>query len=121
MDKATPDLLDRFDGLVDVVPDANRKLVFGSPACLVAGNMFFGVHATGLFVRLPPEAARDLLAAGGAAFEPMPGRAMSGFYVLPAGLSDQDQWVRRSFDFARTLPPKPPKTPKTPKPPTTRP
>jgi hypothetical protein len=100
--KASPELLERFEQLVDLVGDADRKLVFGCPSCLVGGNMFFGVHATGLFVKLSPEAGTELLADGGKAFEPMPGRAMGGFYVLPDG--EVSDWVRRSYDYARTLP-----------------
>jgi hypothetical protein len=103
--KASPELVERFEQLVDVVPEADRKLVFGSPTCLVAGNMFFGVHPTGLFVKLPPDAAEELLAVGGSAFTPMPGRPMGGFYVLPEG-EDTADWVRRSYEFALTLPAK---------------
>ena len=106
MDRPAPELVARFEELVDVVPEADRKLVFGCPSCLVGGNMFFGVHATGLFVKLPEDAAAALLEAGGAPFEPMPGRAMGGFFVLPAALPGPEQWVRRSYDYALTLPAK---------------
>lgn len=100
--KAAPELVERFEQLVELVGDADRKLVFGCPSCLVGGNMFFGVHATGLFVKLPPDAGADLIGEGGRPFEPMPGRVMGGFYVLPDG--EVSRWVRRSYDFARTLP-----------------
>jgi hypothetical protein len=69
--------------------------------------MFFGVHAVGVFVKLPPDAGEQLLAEGGRPFEPMPGRPMGGFYVLPDG--DVADWVRRSYEYATTLPPKAPK------------
>lgn len=104
MEKPSPEFLERFEELVDVVPEADRKLVFGSPSCLVGGNMFFGVHSSGLFVKLSPEGGAELLADGGTPFEPMPGRAMGGFYVLPAG--DVTDWVRRAYDHALTLPAK---------------
>jgi hypothetical protein len=104
--KASAELVAHFEELVGVVPEADRKLVFGSPTCLVGGNMFFGVHATGLFVKLPPTAGHALLESGGWPFEPMPGRAMGGFFVLPPSLPDPEQWVRRSCDYALTLPPK---------------
>jgi hypothetical protein len=110
MEKASPELIGRFEELVDVVPEADRKLVFGSPTCLVGGNMFFGAHSTGLFVKLPPDAAAELLADGGTPFEPMPGRARGGFFILPSG--DVSDWVRRSYDYAVTLPAKKPKKPR---------
>lgn len=103
-DKPSPALVARFEELLDLVGDADRKLVFGCPSCLVGGNMFFGVHRTGLFVKLPPDVGQQLLAEGGGPFEPMPGRAMGGFFVLPDG--DVTDWVRRSYDYARSLPAK---------------
>ncbi|MDX6245608.1 MAG: hypothetical protein QOE76_3331 [Frankiales bacterium] len=107
MAKASDELIARYEELVDVVPGADRKLVFGSPTCLVGGNMFFGVHPTGLFVKLPAEAAEELLAEGGSAFMPMPGRPMGGFWTLPEG--DVTDWVRRSYEYALTLPAKKPR------------
>lgn len=104
-----PELLARYEDLLDVVPEADHKLVFGRPTCLVGGHMFFGVHPSGLFLRLPPPAAEELLAAGGAAFEPMAGRVMGGFFVLPADCPDTEQWVRRAYDHAVGMPPKTPR------------
>jgi hypothetical protein len=37
---------------------------------------------------------------------------MAGFVVLPASLPDQELWVRRSYDYAKTLPLKKPKATK---------
>jgi len=99
-------LVARYQDLVEVVADSDHKLVFGCPSRLVGGHMFFGVHATGLFLRLGDDDAAELLAAGGGRFEPMPRRAMGGFYVLPAHLPGQEGWVRRSYEHARSLPPK---------------
>lgn len=65
MSKVSPELLASFEELVEVVPEAQRKLVFGCPTCLVGGHMFFGVHATGLFVRWAVEAAAELCWLGG--------------------------------------------------------
>jgi len=104
MAKASAEAIARFESLAEVVPQADRKLVFGSPCCLVGGNMFFGVHATGVFVRLPPDQADELLAEGGRPFEPMPGRPMGGYVVVPDG--DVTDWVRRSYEYAKTLPSK---------------
>lgn len=110
MGKPSAEAVARFEELVDVVPDADRKLVFGSPTCLVGGNMFFGVHSTGMFVRLPPDQGDELLAEGGLPFTPMPGRPMGGFYLLPDG--DVTDWIRRSYAYALSLPAKPAKATK---------
>jgi hypothetical protein len=110
MDKPTDAQKARFEELAEVVPEADRKLVFGGPCCLVAGNTFFGVHAAGHFVKLPPDQAEELLAEGGAPFEPMPGRPMNGFYLLPE--NEPQHWIRRSYEYATTLPPKKPKAKK---------
>ena len=104
MAKASAADVARYEELLDVVEGADSKLVFGSPTCLVGGNMFFGVHSTGLFVKLAPDDGAELLAEGGGAFTPMPGRPMGGFYLLPDG--DVTDWVRRSYEYARTLPAK---------------
>jgi hypothetical protein len=104
MAKASAELIARFEELTEVVPDAERKLLFGCPAVSLGGYMFFGAHETGLFVKLGPEDADELLKDGGKAFEPMPGRAMGNFYTLPDG--DVADWVRRAHDHVKTLPPK---------------
>ena len=51
---------------------------------------------------------------GAAPFMPMPGRAMTGYTVLPASVVADDvairEWVGRAVAFGATLPPKVPKT-----------
>ncbi|MCU1600041.1 MAG: hypothetical protein JWO22_750 [Frankiales bacterium] len=102
----SPEQQELFDELAEVVPEADRRLVFGSPACVLGGYMFFGVHRTGAFVRLSPELGKELEAEGGRPFEPREGRAMGGFWTLPDG--DGTDWVRRSFEHTKDLPPKKP-------------
>ena len=60
-------------------------------------------------VRLGPDETDRVVAAGdGQPFEPMPGRPMSGYVLLPAGEVADDQaiegWVRRALGYAATLP-----------------
>jgi len=102
--KVSPELLAASEELVELVPEARRKLVVGSPTCLAGGHVFFGVHATGLFVRWAVEAAAELCWLGGRPLEAMAGRPMGGFSTLPVGLPGTEQWVRRSCDYARTVP-----------------
>lgn len=44
---------------------AERKAMFGCPAYFVNGNMFTGVFADSVFVRLPDDERRQALAAFG--------------------------------------------------------
>ena len=58
----------------------------------------------------------EVLGAGGRVFEPMPGRPMREYVVLPEAWREEPDrirdWVARSLDHADELPPKQPKTKK---------
>jgi TfoX/Sxy family transcriptional regulator of competence genes len=89
------------------------KQVFGHPAAFVRGHMFFGVFGDRLFLRLSPadrEAADRIPGFG--VFEPMPGRAMQEYRVIPPSLRAHPArvrpWVTRSLEHAAALPAKPP-------------
>lgn len=93
------------------------RLVFGQPAAFVAGNMFLGVFGDAVFVRLSEEDRAEAAKTVGAhPFEPMPGRPMREYVVLPAATwSDAraaQRWVDRSLAYAARLPPKGKATPK---------
>ncbi len=57
--------------------------------------------------------ARFLELDGARPFEPMPGRPMTGYYVAPTFVAEDDaalrDWLAKAFVQARALPPKPPK------------
>jgi len=101
----------QFEDLVSGRAGITSKKVFGQPAAFVNGNMFFGVFGEGLFVRLSEV---DRMAAredpGFRPFEPMPGRAMTEYMVIPksilASRSRGREWVDRSLAYASKLPPK---------------
>ena len=99
---------ERFEELAEVVPEASHRLLFGCPACMTNGYMFFGVHRTGVFVRLPAELGAELVEEGGRPFEPMAGRTMGGFWTVPDDVAPD--WVRRAFEHTKSLPPKRKKT-----------
>jgi hypothetical protein len=92
-------------------PDLEQRTMFGYPAAFLAGNMTTCLHEERWIVRLPEEERAELLALPGAApFEPMPGRPMREYVVLPHGvvadLGATAGWVERAIAYARTLPPK---------------
>jgi TfoX/Sxy family transcriptional regulator of competence genes len=114
-DKSPPDLVTRFDAVAARFPDVERRLTFGYPCLYVGGNMVSGLHQDAWFVRLGGrELAESLALAGAQPFEPMAGRPMTGYTLLPQAVIDDDdaigEWVQRAIDFGATLPPKVPKT-----------
>jgi TfoX/Sxy family transcriptional regulator of competence genes len=111
MPKPDPAAVARFESLIPNLRGVSRRPVFGQPAAFVDGNMFFGVFGDHLIVRLSEadraSAAKEL---GATAFEPMAGRSMREYVVLPtkllADLPATEAWVARAFEYASRLPKK---------------
>ena len=88
--------------------------MFGYPAAFVNGHLFAGLPQESFIVRLP-DADRERARAqhGARAFEPMPGRRMREYVVVPEPLLGEPgelaAWLSRSIRYTRSLPPKPPK------------
>ena len=97
-----------------LVPRDSRvttKRVFGNDAAFVNRNMFFGIYGKDVFVRLPEANAKVLLGEKGSKpFEPVPGHAMRGYYMVPhawkSRLSETRKWVTISLEWASSLPEK---------------
>jgi len=109
--KAPESVKTTFEQALPDDPRVARKHVFGYPCAFVNGNMFAGVHQESLFLRLAEEDRAALLAQPGAGlFEPMPGRAMREYVVVPPSLvADPDrlrQWVAAACNHGASLPPK---------------
>ena len=109
--KSPPELIERFEALARRIPEAERRKMFGYPALFVGGNLVTGLFASSWMIRLPDDAREDLLALPGARpFEPMPGRPMKGYAVLPDDVvADEGRleiWVRRAIAHATALPAK---------------
>jgi len=110
--KAPPELTQRFDAAFPKTPGAMRRLMFGFPAGFVNGNLFGGIFEDRVMVRLSGDAVKSLK--GARPFEPMPGRAMTGYTELPAAIIADARSLRTWLDRAATataaLPPKAAKT-----------
>lgn len=96
---------------VELVPPhagVSTRPMFGNQAAFVNGNMFAGLFGDRLFVRLSDTDRTTLMQEGGFDFEPMPGRAMKGYTVLPDGwIADTEgsaRWVEAAFRFTVALP-----------------
>ena len=102
-----------FHSIVPDHPDVKVRPMFGQLSAFVHGNMFMGIYGSDVFLRLPEEDRSAIERAGGGPFEPMPGRPMKEYIVLPAAWRREprklEEWVARSLDWAEGLPPKRPK------------
>src|SRR6202162_1393691 len=70
-----------------VPPDLNvsTRPMFGNLAAFVNGNLFCGLFGEDLFVRVSDVDQAKIRKQGGKAFEPMPGRAMTGYVIVAPG------------------------------------
>ena len=100
-----------------ILPDDPRVTIrpmFGNISAFVNGNMFTGLFGDDLFVRVSEENRKELLEKKGASLlEPMKGKPMKEYVVIPKAWRNQPEtvhlWVSRSLDWTSRLPPKKPK------------
>ncbi len=97
-----------------VLPGAQSRKTFGYPASFIDGKMFAGLYDDYLILRLSPDDLAAFLKIEGARpFEPMPGRSMGGYAVVPPSILNSAQalteWTGKAFDYAKSLPAKKPK------------
>ena len=84
--------------------------MFGYPAYFINGNMFAGLFADKLFIRLsePDIAEIRKTCRGVDNLEPMPGRSMKGYVVLPKSVYSDDvsfaEWLNKSINYVSFLP-----------------
>jgi hypothetical protein len=112
MPKSSSEIVERFGAVMDRFPDVARRKMFGYPAAFVGGNMATGLFAESWIVRLGGQDLNTAVGQGAVPFEPMPGRPMTGFVVVPpADVADDDAigaWVERGLARAGSLPAKVP-------------
>lgn len=115
-EKSPPALVARFAKLAELVPDATKRQMFGYPTCVLRGNMFMGLHERSMVLRLgEPDRTEFLTTYATKLFEPMPGRPMKEYVVVPENLLGDpaiEKWIEKSHDFALRLPEKQPKAKK---------
>jgi hypothetical protein len=86
--------------------------MFGCPVYFVNGNMFAGLHQDNLFIRLSAIDRKELfkICDEAALFEPMAGRPMKEYVVIPESLYSEAEefakWLNRSFGYVSSLPKK---------------
>jgi TfoX/Sxy family transcriptional regulator of competence genes len=115
--KSPPDLVDLFERAVPHGAGIERRQMFGYPAAFLNGNLFAGLHQKSFLLRLcAADRERARAEHGARAFEPMPGRPMREYVVMPAPLLGDRRalaaWLSRSIRYTRSLPPKPARAPR---------
>ena len=120
MPKPSEATKERFRALLPEDPRVQSKPMFGQLAGFVNGYMFTGIFGDSIFVR-PSEADRATLMGthGAQVFEPMAGRPMKDYVVLPDAWlhdpkrdADVREWIARSLETTAALPAKAPKASK---------
>ncbi len=97
----------------DILPEnpaISQKKMFGGLACLLNGNMAFGIHKDHLMVRVGLDAYDASMELPETLPFDLTGRSMKGWILVsPAGLEEDDQlkgWVASGLRFAESLPAK---------------
>jgi TfoX/Sxy family transcriptional regulator of competence genes len=108
MPKATDEDKAHFRALVPDAPGVEVKPMFGQLGAFVNGNMFAGLFAPAVGVKLDDAGRTELEAVPGSGpFGPAE-RPMGGYVALPADLADDQAraWVERACTHVSALPPK---------------
>jgi len=100
-----------FETVTSGLAGAEPRKMFGYSCVFAKGNMFAGLHEAGMVVRLPEEQRAEFLRLKGAEqFEPMPGRVMREYVVVPKVLlkapKQLREWVEKSLSYVLSLPAK---------------
>lgn len=109
--KTSPELVAVFDKAVPMSPSVTRRPMFGYASAFVNGNMFAGTFRDSIVVRLAePDRAALLKLKGAASFEPMAGRPMKEYVVIPPSIvanpKELGVWIERGHRYGLTLPAK---------------
>jgi TfoX/Sxy family transcriptional regulator of competence genes len=99
-----------FTKLVPGRPNVALRPMFGNLAAFVNGNMFAGLFGEDLFVRLPEDESIAVKEQGGRDFEPVPGRAMKGYVIVPKTWRHKPDapttWIKRALELTGMMPAK---------------
>ena len=110
-EKASGELGEILGQAAEPFPLVERRKMFGGLTLFVNGHMFAGVHGRKIVLRLAENERESVQAEVGALpFEPMPGRVMKEYVVVPEAVWSSpdtlEEWIRRSVEYVGGLPPK---------------
>lgn len=107
--RSSAEIIDVFDQILPDLPAVEKRKMFGYPCSFVNGNMFMGIHQEDIFLRLSESDRREFLKLDQAhLFEPMPGRPMQEYVILPSWLLKDparlEKWIEKSLAYVSSLP-----------------
>ncbi|MBM3707653.1 MAG: TfoX/Sxy family protein [Actinobacteria bacterium] len=107
--KASEEVINKFESIIPEIPGIEKRKMFGYPVTFINGNMFMGVHGNSIILRLSNDSRVEFLKLESAKlFEPMPGRYMKEYVVIPEWMFDNKpilySWIDRSFEYTSGLP-----------------
>ncbi len=109
--KPSEKMIEFFDSILPSNSKVERKKMFGRPVGFINGNMFMGLHNDRIVLRLAEKEREDFIREYNAEiFEPMPGRKMREYIVVPENLltniSSLKTWCEKSYEYTSKLKPK---------------
>lgn len=107
--KSPPELIAAFEKTKPTDPAVQQRPMFGYPAFFLNGKMFAGTFQDKIVVKFGDD--RSIPGAQTAkGFEPMPGRPMTGFFVVPEAVVKSPTklraWIDHAHGYAKKLPAK---------------
>ncbi len=104
-------LIRRYERAIQLLAGVQPREMFGHPAVFANGQMFSGLVQDQMFIRLSDQdRSEPLKQAGARSFEPMPGRPMREYVVVPEAVLESEAqlgaWLHKGLAYARSLPPK---------------
>ena len=107
--KSSAEVVEMFERMLPSVPVVEKRKMFGYPCSFINGNMFMGVYQEDIFLRLSEWDRKEFLKLDQAhLFEPMPGRPMQEYVILPPWLLEDparlEKWIEKSLAYVSSLP-----------------
>ena len=103
-------LVELFQRAVAGLEDVQSRQMFGYPAAFTKTQMFASLFQVHMIVRLSDTDRAALGQKGARPFEPMPGRPMREYVVVPDGVRESPStlhsWLVKAQAYAASLPPK---------------
>ncbi len=108
---ASKEAVARFEHVMHDWPMVDRRKMFGYPTAFFNGQMFIGLFGNNMFLRLSADdRAKFVDKFKAKALEPMPGRPMKEYVIVPGQMLKQptelNTWIAQAMAYVRSVPPK---------------